>query len=164
MKNYQTSDVGGLKNTKFAPKNYDPALHALQRLHTTTNNPSAFGSRQSLRSAAATNRTTGKQVDKLLSLSETYTKFRASKTNFTRLKFQSYRINEIWSGDLADVHQLAKDNDEKSSFWFSYTASAVFYAVNPSTTSQLNRQEQHWKKWRENKHPKKLGSTKERSS
>ena len=106
-------DVGGLKNTKFAPKNYDPALHALQRLHTTTNNPSAFGSRQSLRSAATTNRTTGKQVDKLLSLSETYTKFRASKTNFTRLKFQSYRINEIWSGDLADVHQLAKDNDGK---------------------------------------------------
>ena len=50
-------------------------------------------------------------MDKFLSLSETYTKFRASKNNFTRLKVQSYRINEIWSGDLADVHQLAKDND-----------------------------------------------------
>ena len=102
-----------LKNTRFAPKNYDPALHALQRLYTTTNNPSAFGSRQSLRSAAATIRITGKQVDKFLSLSETYTKFRASKNNFTRLNVQSYRINEIWSGDFADVHQLARDNDGK---------------------------------------------------
>ena len=102
-----------LKNTRFAPKNYDPALHALQRLYTTTSNPSAFGSRQSLRSAAAAKRITGKQVDKFLPLSETYTKFRASKNTFTRLKVQSYRINEIWSGNLADVHQLAKDNDGK---------------------------------------------------
>ena len=99
-----------LKNTRFAPKNYDPALHALRRLYTTTNNPSAIGSGQSVRSAAATRSITGKQVDKFLSLSETYTKFRATKNHFTRLKVQSYRINEIWSGDLADVHQLAKDN------------------------------------------------------
>ena len=82
-------------------------------LYTTRNNPSAFGSRQSLWSAAATKRITGKQEDKVLSLSETYTKFRASKNNFTLLKVQSYRINEISSGNLADVHQLAKDNDGK---------------------------------------------------
>ena len=102
-----------LKNTRFAPKNYDPALLALQRLYTTTNNPSPSGSPQSLRSTAATKRITGKQLDKFLSLSETYTKFRASKNNFTWLEVQSYRINEIWSGDLADVHQLGKDNDGK---------------------------------------------------
>ena len=93
--------------------NYDPALQALQTLYRTTNNPSAFGLRQSLRSTAATEKITSKQVDKFLSLSETYTKFRASKNNFTRLKFQAYRINEIWSGGLADVHQLDKDNDGK---------------------------------------------------
>ena len=69
-----------LKNTRFAPKNYDPALHALQRHYTTGNNPSAFRSRQSLQSAAATKRITDKQVGKFLSLSETYTKFRASNT------------------------------------------------------------------------------------
>ena len=67
-----------LKNTRFAPKNYDPAFHAPRRLYTITNNPSTFGSRQSLRSAAATKKITEKQVDKFLSLSETYTKFRAS--------------------------------------------------------------------------------------
>ena len=112
-----------LKNTRFAPKNYDPALHALQRLYPTTNNPSVFGSRQSLRSAAATKRITGKHVDKFFSLRETYTKFRASKNNLTRLNFLFYSINEIWSGDLAHVHQLTKDNDGKkvwfSTFWFS---------------------------------------------
>ena len=108
-----------LKNSRFAPKNYDPALHALQRLYATTNNPSAFGSQQSLRSAAATKRITGKQVDKILSLSETYTKFRATKNSFTRPKVQSYRIKEIWFGDLADVHQLAKANDGKKFLWFS---------------------------------------------
>ena len=135
-----------LKNSRFAPKNYDPALHALQRLYTITNNSSAFGSRQLLRSAAATKRVTCKQVDKFLSLSETYTKFRASKNNFTRLKVQSYRINEIGSGDLADVHQLAKDNDGKKFLLVFVDCLSRFYALNPSTTSQLNRQEQHWKK------------------
>ena len=34
-----------LENSRFAPKSYDPALHALQRLYMTTNNPSACGSR-----------------------------------------------------------------------------------------------------------------------
>ena len=108
-----------LKNTRFKPKNYDPAHHGLQKLYTTTNDPSAFRSKQTLRGAAATKRMIGEQVNKFLSLSETYTKFRASKNNFTRPKVQPYRINEIWSGDLADVHQLAKDNDAKKSFRFS---------------------------------------------
>ena len=75
-----------LKNTRFAAKNYDPALHALQRPYTTTNNHPYFGPRQSLRRTAATKKITGKQVDNILSLSETYTKFRASKNNLNRLK------------------------------------------------------------------------------
>ena len=75
-----------LKNTRFVPKNYDPAFHALQSFYTTTNNHLAFGSRQSLRRTAATKKFTGKQVDKFLSLIETNTKFRASENNFNRLK------------------------------------------------------------------------------
>ena len=47
------------------------------------------------------------------SLSQIHIKCRASKNNFPRLKVQSYRINGSWSGDLAYVHQLAKDNDGK---------------------------------------------------
>ena len=61
-----------------------------------------------MRKAAATRGIKRQQVYKFLSQSETYTKFRAGINKFTRLKVQSYRINEIGSGDLADVHQLAK--------------------------------------------------------
>ena len=153
-----------LENTRFAPKNYDPAFCALQRLYTTTNNPSAFGSGQSLRSAAATKRITGKQTDKFLSLSETYTKFRASKNNFTRLKVQSYRINEIWFGDLADVHQLAKDNDEKKFLLVFVDCLSRFLRVEPidnksakqKTTAALEEMTRKQK-------PEKIGLTKEKS-
>ena len=112
-KNHQTSDVRGVQKTRDSRRKTMIRRFMHYKDSTRPNNPSAFGSRQSLRSAAATKRITAKQVDKLLSLSETYTKFRASKNNFTRQKVQSYRINAIWSGGLADVHQLAKDNDEK---------------------------------------------------
>ena len=37
-----------------------------------------------------------------------YTKFRAGINKFTRRKALSNRVNDIWSGVLADVHQLAK--------------------------------------------------------
>ena len=101
------------KNTRFAPKNCDLMFHALQKLYTTTNNPSFFDFRQWLRSAASTKRNTGTQVNKFLPSGETYTNFRASKNRFPRLKVQPYCINEIWSGNIVDVHQLAKDKERK---------------------------------------------------
>ena len=152
------------KNTRFAPKNYDPALHALQRLYSTTNNPSAFGSRQSLRSAAATKRITGKQLDKFLSLSETYTKFRASKNNFTRLKVQSYRINEIWSGDLADVHQLAKVNDGKKFLLVFVDCLSRFLRVEPVDNKSAKQTRAALEKMTRKQKPEKIGLTKEKSS
>ena len=100
-------------NTRFANESSDPALLTLHKLYTSTSSHAAFGSSEVLRKAAATKGIKRKQVDKFFSQSETYTKFRAGIHKFTRLKVQSYRINEIWSGDLADVHQLAKNNDGK---------------------------------------------------
>ena len=153
-----------LKNTRFAPKNHDPVLHALQRLYKITNNPSAFGSRQSLRSAAATKRNTGKQVDKCLSLSETYRKFRASKNNFTGLKVQSNRINEIWSGDLADVHQLAKDNDGRKFLLVFVYGLSRFLRLEPIDNKSAKQTRGALEKMTRNKNPKKGGLTKEKSS
>ena len=70
-------------------------------------------------------------MDKFLSLSETYSKFRATKNNFTRLEVLSYRITEFWSGDLADVHQLAKGNDVKKLLLVFVNSLSRFLRVEP---------------------------------
>ena len=102
------------KNTRLVPDDFDRSLLTIQDLYTNTSNAAAFGSRQALINQATPKGIRSKKVDEFLSHSETYTKFRAARSKFTRLKVQAYRINEIWSGDLADVHQLAKDNDGKN--------------------------------------------------
>ena len=40
-----------------------------------------------------------------------HTRYKQSKNKFTRLKVISYRLNEIWSIDLADMQALADHND-----------------------------------------------------
>ena len=76
-------------------------------LYTSCNNPSAFGSRTALKQ---TSKCTFKQVDNYLNRSETYSKFKQTRNRFLRLKVQSYRLNEIWSIDLADMQKLARHN------------------------------------------------------
>ena len=46
-----------------------------------------------------------------LASSETYTKFKQTRRRFIRLKMQSFRVNEIWSIDLADIQKLSRAND-----------------------------------------------------
>ena len=79
----------------------------LHNLYTSCNNPSAFGSRTALKQ---TSKCTFKQVDNYLNRSETYSKFKQTRNRFLRLKVQSYRLNEIWSIDLADMQKLARHN------------------------------------------------------
>ena len=91
-------------------KNDDTYAAVFGKIHdsyTNTNKPTAFGSRQNLIKAT---KCSAKQVDKYLHGSETYTKFKMAKKRFPRLKVISYRLNEIWSIDLADMQQLAKEN------------------------------------------------------
>ena len=51
-----------------------------------------------------------RQVDNFLNRSETYTKFKQTRNRFPRLKVQSFRLNEIWSVDLADMQKLSRYN------------------------------------------------------
>ena len=67
----------------------------------------AFGSHQNL---LRVNKCSPKHVDRYLNSSETYTKFKLTRKRFPRLKVVSYRLNEIWSIDLADMQQLATKN------------------------------------------------------
>ena len=101
------------KNTKLACRKRRPLFlqkPRLQKIFTTPKKKAAFGSRQALIKVAPKGAQC-KQTDKYLSQSETYTKFPASRNKSSRLQVQSYRINEIWSGDLAGLHQLARQND-----------------------------------------------------
>ena len=69
---------------------------------------SAFGNSKSLA------KTTGlpvSTVEKYLSTSSTYTKLKQTRRNFPRLKVLSYRLNEIWSIDLADMQSVESFNN-----------------------------------------------------
>lgn len=91
-------------------KNDDSYGAAFKKIHdsyTNVQKATAFGSRQNL---IKSTKCSPKDVDKYLHASETYTKFKMAKKRYTRLKVISYRLNEIWSIDLADMQQLAKDN------------------------------------------------------
>ena len=83
------------------------AYSKLHNIYTSCQSPASFGSRSSLKKES---NCTFKQVDNFLRKSETYTKFKQARRNFTRLKVQSYRLNEIWSIDLADMQQLSEFN------------------------------------------------------
>ena len=96
-----------------------PSFLHRQKLYTTLNTAAAL-------IRMAPKGTTSKQVDAFLSQSETCTKFWANQNKFSRLKVQSCRINEIWSGDLANMHQLARENDGRDFYWLLSTASADF--------------------------------------
>ena len=82
-------------------------LHNLHNIYTSCQSPASFGSRRSLKKES---NCTFKQVHNFLRKSETYTNFKQARRNFTRLKVQSHRLNEIWSIDLPDMQQLSEFN------------------------------------------------------
>ena len=91
------------------PANKDTVIFSkLHNIYTNCDNSAAFGSRQSLQTVS---RCSYSDVDKYLASSETYTKFKQTRRSFIRLKVQSFRLNEIWSVDLADMQKLSRAND-----------------------------------------------------
>ena len=91
-------------------ENDDPFAVAYTKIHNAYTNPdnsTAFGSREKLLRGT---KCSSKHVDRYLNSSETYTKFKLTRKRFPRLKVVSYRLNEVWSIDLADMQQLATQN------------------------------------------------------
>ena len=84
------------------------AQSKLYDIYTSCQSPASFGSRENLKK---TSKCSYKQVDNFLRRNETYTKFKQCRKKFTRLKVKTFKLNEIWSVDLADMHQLAKHNE-----------------------------------------------------
>ena len=88
-------------------ENDDPIAVAYTKIHNAYTNPessTAFGSRKKLLKVI---KCSSKHVDRYLNSNETYTKFKLTRKRFPKLKVGSYRLNEVWSIDLADMHQLA---------------------------------------------------------
>ena len=85
----------------------NPNFQNAYKFYSDTNICSAFGNSQTLAQH------TGlplKTVRQYLSTSATYTKFRQGRRNFKLLKVLTYRLNEIWSLDLADMQSIASRN------------------------------------------------------
>ena len=79
----------------------------IRNAYTNLKKSMAFGSRQDLLRATKFS-PKHVDVDRNLNSSETYTKFKLTRKRFTRLKVVSYRLNGIWSIDLADMCHVLK--------------------------------------------------------
>ena len=71
------------------------------------------------------------QVDNYLDKNETHSKFKQSKTKFLRLKAQTFRLNKIWSVDLADMQQLARPNNGVNFLFVAVDTLSQFLWVRP---------------------------------
>ncbi len=69
--------------------------------------PAAYGSVRSLQLQSGLSK---EKVERFLHSSNVHTKYRNGRRKFRRLKVIAYRINEIWSIDLAYVDKLANFN------------------------------------------------------
>ena len=88
-------------------RDYATSFTKIHESYTNPRSKAAFGSRRNL---VTTSQCSSKNVDRYLNSSETYTKFKLTRKRFLRLKVVSYRLNEIWSVDLADMQKLAANN------------------------------------------------------
>ena len=96
------------KTRRLVPATDDAVAHSkLHTIYTSCQSPASYGSRASLKKYS---NCTYKQVDNYLRKSETYSKFKQTKKKFVRLKVQTYGLNQIWSVDLANMQQMARQN------------------------------------------------------
>ena len=89
------------KLRRLVPANADSMAHSkLHTLYTSCRSPASFGNSASLKKYS---NCSNEQVDNNLHKNETYSMFEQKKKKFLRLKVQTFRLNEIWSVDLADM-------------------------------------------------------------
>ena len=86
---------------------YAAAFTKIHDYYTNPKKKSAFEGRLNL---IKESKFRAKDVERDLNSSKTYTKFKLTRKRFPRLKVVCYRLNEIWSVDLADMQQLANNN------------------------------------------------------
>ena len=83
------------------------AYSRIHTFYTSCNNPAAIAGRNALKK---TSNCSYRQVDNYLNRSEAYTKYKQTRNRFPGSKVQSFRLNETWSLDLADMQKLSRYN------------------------------------------------------
>ena len=73
-----------------------------------TKGKAAFGSVANIKEESGFSH---KKIEKFLQSKNSYTKYRQFRKSFPRLKVVAYRINEIWSMDVAYMDKIAKHNN-----------------------------------------------------
>ena len=83
----------------------------LKDIYYDVRNPASYGSVRKLWLAARKYGYTQKQVKEWLQSQDTYTLHKQKRKRFRRVKTITKGLNDLWQVDLADVGNLAKQND-----------------------------------------------------
>ena len=91
----------------------------------------AFGSVTNIKKESGLSQ---KKIEKFLQSKNSYTKYRQFRKNFPRLKVVAYRINEIWSMDVAYMDKIAKHNNGVKYLLFAVDVLSRYLRVQPLKT------------------------------
>ena len=79
-----------------------------------------------------------RKIEKFLQSKNSYTKYRQFRTNFPRLMVVAYRINEIWSMDVAYLDKIAKHNNGVKYLLVAVDVLSRYLRVQPLKTMLAN--------------------------
>ena len=122
-----------------------------------TKGSAAFGSIANLKKASGFTR--GKIVRYLQSKAQ-YTKYRQFRESFTRLKAVAYRINEIWSVDVAYMDKVAQHNNGVKYLLVAVDVLSRYLRVQPMKALYAKDAVEAFKKMIKKKQPEKVWTDK----
>lgn len=119
--------------------------------------PAAFGSVSNLQKVT---RLPKWKVELYLSTQNAHTKYKTPRRKFSRLKVIAFRINEIWSVDLAYVDKLAKYNRNVKYLLIAVDVLSRYLRVEPLKNKTSEETANAFKRMIRNKQPEKVWSDK----
>ena len=127
----------------------------LEKLY--TQGPAAYGSVENLKKASKLPK---RKVETFLAQTDAHTKYHAPRKKFPRLKVQAYRINEIWSIDVAYMDKLAKYNNGVKYLLVAVDVLSRFLRVEPMKTKSAADSTRAFKRMITKSIPEKIWSDK----
>lgn len=117
----------------------------------------AYGSLQNLQKESGLSQ---EKVKRFLQSKAAHTKYQLYRKTFPRLKVIAYRINEIWSVDLAFVDKLAKYNNGVKFLLVAVDVLSRYLRVEPLKTKEAKECSLVFAKMIKNKRPEKVWTDK----
>ena len=109
-------------------------LHSaeIQKLNNVyTKGKAAFGSVANIKEESGLSH---KKIEQFLQSKNSYTKYRQFQKTFPRLKVVAYRINEIWSMDVAYMDKIANQNNGFQNLLVAVGVLSLYFRVQPLRT------------------------------